>query len=339
MRRQVGRITLTGIVLAGVAGLICVWPTVYIDLLKQGYPWPVHYGWAVGATLVSIVIELYLLILIAVHAVHRISELINIHGHRKSLYEGGPFAITPMLARAAMQLPDPMVHILGIDPFEQISKRNLIILGILYKLRITLTNLIAKFILRNLFGMEIHGISVNYIALPVECFWNALFVLEIVKQARLRLFGFSLSNHIADDLLDEGLLGRLSTEARKGCLRAIGNAVVMARNYHPNMIILLLRFQELLNITEEDRYDDWDLFMQTLDGLDPAERAFLLNLFTMAASFDGRLHRREFGRLTKAYGKQGADFFPRLRKLTEHLRQGRLHAAVSLCDVDYRPPT
>ena len=92
------------------------------------------------------------------------------------------------------------------------------------------------------------GYSINYIALPVECFWNGVVLHRVVTEARLRLFGFALSNHIADNVLHDQVLDQLSTEAKIGCIRAIGNAVVMAQNFHPNMIVLLLRFQHLLHI-------------------------------------------------------------------------------------------
>ena len=200
----------------------------------------IHYSWVAVVTLISIAIEFYVLFIIALRAVHEVSELINIHSHKKDFLQSGPFNVTNILARTALELPDPELNILGIDPFEQISKRNLFILGLLYKLKIVLTNLISKLILRTGFGETIAGISINYIALPVECFWNGMVIHRVVMEARLRLFGFALSNHIADNLLHDHLLDQLSDDAKIGCLRAIGNAVVMAKNYHPNMIVLTL---------------------------------------------------------------------------------------------------
>src|ERR1700685_3093196 len=236
LKHKINRISTKGIILSALTGLILVWPTVYVDVLKQNKPFLIHYGGTAAVTLVSIVIEFYLLFLIALKAVHEVSELINIHSHKKDFLISGPFNITNILARTALELPDPEMQILGIDPFEKISKKNLLILGLLYKLKITLTNLIGKFILNNTVGKTIAGISINYIALPVECFWNAVVIKRVVDEARLRLFGFALSNHIADNVLHDHLINQLSAEAKIGCIRAIGNAVVMAQNYHPNMI-------------------------------------------------------------------------------------------------------
>ena len=335
LKKKINRIAFRGIFLSALTGLVLVWPTVYVDLLKQNEPLLIHYAWTGGVTLVSIAIEFYLLFLIALKAVHEVSELINIHSHKKDFLKNGPFNLTNILARTALELPDPEMQILGIDPFEKISKKNLLILGLLYKLKITLTNLIAKFILNNAVGKTIAGISINYIALPVECFWNAVVLKRVVDEARLRLFGFALSNHIADTVLHDHLLNQLSPEAKIGCIRAIGNAVVMAQNYHPNMIILLLRFQHLLGINEDHKYDDWKLFLKTLKEVNEKERDFLLNLFTIAAAFDGKISRLEANNLKDAYGEYYSLYLPRLLKLTEDMRAGRLNAAAALCKIDF----
>ena len=335
LNQKIKKISAKGIILSVIVGLVCVWPTVYIDLLKQNEPWKIHYTWTIGVTIISIAIEFYLLFIIAIKAVHEVSELINIHAHKKDFLQAGPFNVTNILARAALELPDPEMKILGIDPFEQVSKKNLLILGLLYKVRITLTNFILKFLLRKSFGEIIAGISINYIALPVECFWNGMVIYRVVREARLRLFGFALSNHIADNLLHDHLIEQLSPEAKTGCIRAIGNALVMARNYHPNMIILLLRFQELINVDTDDRYDDWNLFLETLKKVNDKERNFLLDLFTIAISFDGKISHFEKDSIKEAYGTDYNLYRARLSQLIEHIKAGRLHAAAALCKLDF----
>ncbi|MBS1946233.1 MAG: hypothetical protein JST47_00555 [Bacteroidetes bacterium] len=335
LNKRIDRISVRGILLSALTGLVCVWPTVYIDVLEHNEPFLVQYGWVAGATLISVAIEFYLLFIIALHAVHSVSRLINIHAHKNDFLSKGPFNVTNILARAALELPDPEMEILGIDPFERISKRNLFILGLLYKLKIVITNFISKFLLRWSFGEAIAGISVNYIALPVECFWNGVVLHRVVTEARLRLMGFALSNHIADNVLHDGLMEQLSDEAKSGCLRAIGNAVVMAKNYHPNMIVLLLRFQHLLHISQDRQYDNWGLLISCLQKINEKERNFLLDLFTVAVSFDGKISELENEKLKEVYGKDYELYHPRLIQLTKNLRDGKLHAAAELCRLDF----
>ncbi len=335
LRKQVNQITLKGILLASIVSVVCVFPTIWVDVYFSEAGLIKHYAWVAGVTIIAVAIEFYFLFVIALKAVHDLSELINMHGNRSELLDDGLFSVKNILARTALELPDPELKILGIDPFERISKRNLFILGIFYKGKIFLTNLILKTGLKYTFGNTIGGISILYEAIPVEIFWNAVVIKRVVHLARLRLFGFALANEIANTVVHEQLLSQLSDEGKIGCLRAVGNAVVMAQNYHPNMIILLLRFQQLLNINEEHQYDDWELFLGTLNKVNKKERNFLLDVFTIAIAFDGKISHLETDNLRKAYGEDFAVYHPRLLKLTEHLKNGELNAALELCKLDF----
>ncbi len=331
----VRHISLRGIVLSALVGLICVWPTVYVMGFWRQDAWLVRYARVGAINGICILVEFYLLFIIALRAVHEVSDLINIRSHDHDFLQSGPFSITHILSRAALQIQDPEWHILGIDPFKRVSKKNLLLLGLLYKCKIILTNFVAKWILLHTAGPTIGGISINYIALPVECFWNGAVLLRVVKEARLRLFGFALCNELADRILRDQTLHRLSPIARTSCMRAIGNAVVLARNYHPNMIVLALRFQHLLQLHKDHRYDDWGLFLQALREVTPQERLFLLNLFTLAAAFDGRISSVEAQNMKDAYSPDYDHYRPRLIKLTAALHAGRLNEAAALSKLDF----
>jgi len=333
LKKGINKIEIRAVILSAVVGIVCVFPTVWVSVYFAGAGWLRYWSWFAGVTVIAVAIEFYLLFLIALKAVHEVSELINMHATKKDFFKDGAFSIKNILARTALELPDPELKILGIDPFEMISKKNLFILGLLYKAKIIITNAVLKYGLKFSVGDTVFGISVLYEALPVEVFWNGAVVRRVIHEARLRLFGFALANHIADNVLHDKILQHISEEARIGCLRAIGNAVVMAQNYHPNMIILLLRFQELLQINEEHHYDDWNLFLETLKNVNDKERKFLLNLFTIAAAFDGKLSHLEKENLQLAYGADYNLYYPRLVKLTQHLHDGELNAALALCEI------
>ncbi len=321
--------------LSSLIGLVCVFPTVWVDVRFADEGFLVHYGWVAGVTIAATLVEFYVLFLIALKAVYEVSELINMHATESELMDDGLFSVKHILARTAMELSDPELKILGIDPFKRISKKNLFILSLLYKAKIVLTNLVLKYLLRLAFGPTIFGISILYEALLVECFWNSVVIRRVVHEARLRLFGFALANQIAKNVVSDNMLQQLSPVAQKGCLRAIGNAVVMSKNYHPNMIILLIRFQQVLQITEENKYDDWILFLETLRNVSEKERNFLLDLFTVAAAFDGRLSELEEENLKAAYLGDYDIYYPRLMQLTQYLKDGQLNAALALCRLDF----
>ena len=335
LTQRIKKITGKGIIFSSVIGILCVFPTVWVDVYFTNSSLWEHYGWVAAVTIVSVIIELYVLFIIALKAVYEVSELINLHATKNELMEDGPFSVKHILARTALELPDPELKILAIDPFKRVSKKNLFVLGLLYKVKIFITNLILKFGLKYTVGNTLLGIPILYEALPVECFWNIVVIKRVVMEARLRLFGFALANQIAKDVINDKLLQQLSPLAKTGCLRAIGNAVVMAQNYHPNMIILLLRFQEILQITEENKYDDWEMFLETLKKVNAKERYFLLDLLTVSAAFDGRLSDLEDDNLRAAYESDYDQYYPRLVQLSQNLKDGQLNAALALCKLDF----
>jgi len=333
--KRTKRITWKGIILSSIVGIVCVFPTVWVDVYFENKPWYVHYGWVTVVTILSIVIEFYLLFIIALKAVYQVSKIINIHATEDELVENELFSVKNILARAALELPDPELKILGIDPFKRVNKKNLLVLGLLYKAKILLTNLVSKYVLRLISEKTIFGVSILYEALFVEAFWNGVVIVRVIKEVRLRLFGFALANKIALETLNENDLQQLSPLAKVGCLRAIGNAVVMTKNYHPNMIILLFRFQQMLHITKENKYDDWNFFLETLNTVSEKERNFLLDLFTVSAAFDGKLSDLEEENLKTVYGKDYGIYHSRLVKLTACLKEGKLNEALSLCKLDF----
>ncbi|HEY5369609.1 MAG TPA: hypothetical protein VIJ75_11510 [Hanamia sp.] len=335
LTKKVSHITRKGIVYSCIVGIVCIFPTIWINIYLSGSPFLIHYGWVAGVSAVCIGIELYLLFLIALKAVYEVSEIINMRASKSELLQGGVFSVPHILSRTALELPDPELKILGIDPFKRISKKNLLILGLLYKAKIFLTNLVTKNLLLLTVGQTVEGVSISYFALVVECFWNGAVIIRVVHEARLRLFGFALANQIAEEVLHEKMLTQLSPLAKTGCLRAIGNVVVMAQNYHPNMMILLIRFQQLLQLEKEDKYDDWNLFLETLKSVSEKERNFLLDLFTVSAAFDGKVSHLEEENLRSVYGHEYDLYYKRLMQLTDHLKKGKLNAALSLCRLDF----
>jgi hypothetical protein len=336
LTKKVNKITLKGIVLSCIVGIGCVFPTIWVDVHFADKSFLLHYGWVAGVTVISIAIELYLLFIIALKAVYEVSEVVNLHATESEFEKDGLFSVKNILARTALELPDPELKIMGIDPFKRISKKNLLVLGLLYKAKIFVTNVVLKYALIFLVGKVIFGVSILYEAVLVECFWNSLVIRKVIREARLRLFGFALANKIGKNVLEDNILSKLSANARRGCLRAIGNAVVMAQNYHPNMIVLLIRFQQILKLSEPDKYDDWNIFLETLQEVSEKERNFLLDLFTVSAAFDGKLSTLEMGSLKDVYGKDYDMYKPRLLKLTDELTSGRLNAALAECKLDFQ---
>jgi hypothetical protein len=334
---RIRKITWMAAIWSGVVGFISaflsVWATDVFFVNSEAW---ISYSWMALTTGITAVAEIYLLFLIALRTVYKIADLTDITFSTDQ--EGKkqfPFSIEKILSRTALELSDPESKVLGIDAFKMIPKYKLILIGLLYKAKVVLSNVVLRAFLKRIFGRSIMRVSVAYIAAPVTAVWNAIVLYLTAMEARLRIFGYVLSNHVANNLVHEEFLSKLSPEARIGCIRAVANAVVLTQNYHPNMMVLLLRLKDLLNIHEPDNFDDWDLFLETLDKVNEKERCLLLDILTIAAAFDGRISRQERKFLKQAYKEHFDVYYSRLKKLTLLLKQGRLKESFDLCKVDF----
>jgi hypothetical protein len=335
---KVKSISLNGILLSAIIGFASAFLSVYSDVyFEEANPW-VHYGWLIGVTAVATVVEIYLLFLIALKTVYKIADLSNIKFVRdEKTGNEFPFSIEQILARTALELSDPKQDLLGIDAFRRVPNYKMILIGIAYKLKISLSNFILRAIFKRIFGRTVMRVSVSYIAVPITGLCNAWSLNRIAGEARLRIFGYVLSNDISNKIITQQFLSKLSPEAKVGCIRAIANAVVLTRNYHPNMLLLLLRFKDLLGIDQPDEFDDWDKFIKTLETVSEEERFMLLDILTISAAFDGRVSRMEKKYLVEAYKEHYDVYYKRLMKLTSMLKEGRMQEAIALCKIDFIP--
>lgn len=354
LARRVRRVTWAGAAVAFGIGALSAGGSVYTEIVFVDEPWYVKYAWVGAVTALCTAVEFAVLFWVSLRTVYFIGR---ITGHSRSHFALSPtagvslsqgdasgeasgaddfgFEIPNLLARAALEIPDPVRRVLGIDPLAHVSQRRLFLIGLAYKTKIIATNVLAKLFLRRFFGKTLTRVSVLWVSVPITGFWNAFTVWKVARDARLRLFGNLLSFRIVREEFTPEKFAGLSPAAREGCLRAVGNSVVLTQNHHPNMLILFVRLCRLLEVSEERRFDDWQLFLETLRSVDAGERFFLLDLLAVATAFDGKLSALERERLPEAFGEHTDLYFERIRRLRDNLLAGRLHAARTLCRLDF----
>jgi len=336
LKKKTNRIYTKAVLLTLVVSVCTVIPTVWVDLHFQKEGFWTYWTWLVVVTLVCIIIELYFLFLIALKLVHDLQKLLQLNSYTSDLISIPAFTVKNILARTALEIQDPELEVLGIDPFKIVSRRNLLIISLIYKSKIFLSNLLLKYLLLFTVGKFVFGYSILYEAVLVECCWNIVVLRKVLMDARLRLFGLKLSFEITDQFKKFDIKNQLSETAQVGCIRAIGNSVVMTKNYHPNMMFLLIYFQKELQITEPDNFDDWALFIETLEKVNAEERFFLLDLFTVATAFDGTISTTESKYIRDAYGDSYSKYNQRLTKLIYCLKNGYFYKALDECHLDFK---
>jgi len=319
-------------------GSLTTFVTVWIEWhYKSMLPSTEYYTLYLCVLAFMLIIEFAVLFWLGLRTVYSLSCLTGHHQSSMDSLLPVEYATSTMLARAAMELPDPVVHYLGIDPLKHLSKSKLFMVAALYKAKVILSSLLARIVLMDTFGKGGSRTAFSWIAIPITGFWDAFTLYKVAKEARLRLFGHKLAEYLAQQILTDDLMASLSPQAREGAVRAVATMMVLAQNYHPNMLVLLTRISATFDMDNHSDYDDWDRFLKILNTVEAHERYFLLDLLCVASAFDGKLSRLEKYHLPQAYQELTDTYMQRAQQLTAMLIDGRIHAAKALCMLDFYP--
>lgn len=331
-------ITAFAAVIAFAIGALTTFVSIWVEWTYQDTMDTVPYYLLYGSVLiVMLLVEMAVLFWLGLKTVYSLACLSGHNQTAKGSCLPGDDAVPNILARAALEVPDPVIHYLGIDPLKHLSKSKLFMVAFLYKAKVILSGMAVKFVLIRIFGKGETRNAFSWIAIPITGIWDAFTLYKVAREARLRLFGNKLAAHIINEQLTEELVEQLSPKAREGSIRAIATMMVLAQNYHPNMLVLLIRLCDTFKIDDNCEYDNWDDFLTLLDEVSTPERYFILDLLSVSAAFDGHLSQLERHHLPEAFKELTDIYMERSENLKNLLLNGQLHAAKELCTLDFKP--
>ncbi|MEI7996636.1 MAG: hypothetical protein WCH01_17200, partial [Methylococcaceae bacterium] len=318
-----GNITAFAAIIAFAIGALTTFVTVWVELTYHGTMESTAYYLLYGSVLaLMLFVELAVLYWLGLKTVFSLACLT---GHNQILEESClpvDDAVPNILARAALEVPDPIIHYLGIDPLRHLSKSKLFMVAALYKAKVILSSMVVKYLLIRIAGKGEARATFSWVAIPITGLWDAYTLYKVAQEARLRLFGHKLAEHIVTNILTDNMIARLSPIAREGAVRAVATMMVLAQNYHPNVLVLLIKLCNTFEIKENSEYDNWEDFLSILDQVTEPERYFLLDLLSVSAAFDGHLSRLEKHHLPEAFKELTDVYMHRTNQLKDMLVSG-----------------
>ncbi len=331
-------ITVFAAIIAFAIGALTTFVSIWVEWTYQETMETIPYYLLYGCVIVvMLLVEMAVLFWLGLKTVYSLACLTGHNQRSQGCFLPADDAVPNILARAALEVPDPVINYLGIDPLKHLSKSKLFLVAFLYKAKVFLSGLAVKFLLIRIFGKGETRNAFSWIAIPVTGIWDAFTIYKVAKEARLRLFGNKLAAHIINDILTDEMIDKLSPKVREGSIRAVATMMVLAQNYHPNMLVLLIRLTNTFKIDDDYEYDNWEDFVQLLEEVSSSERYFLLDLLSISAAFDGHLSRLEKHHLPEAFKELTDVYMARTEKLKNLLLNGQLHAAKKLCMLDFEP--
>lgn len=247
-----------------------------------------------GVTLAASVLEilyLYWDTLRSMHALAHVAglELPGTSDENSVLVDG--------LARAALELPNPVAGPYGINARRESSKWRLALASVAYKAKVGVTNFLVKMLVRRMLGRvfvrSVVSTYIPFVAVPITAAWNGVVSWLILREGRLRAMGPSAAKEMVTQILSEVPAG-LSPDGRLAAVRAIGSAIVRTQDLHPNLLSLLEEVGHQTSTSPEaNGLDDVSAFLKMLPGLNAVELKAVHRLLAVACIIDGRFARRE----------------------------------------------
>ena len=323
-------VMLTSVIIAVLVGALTTIPAVWFQYFYHDSFDSFYYYLILSiVTVLFLIIEVGVLYWLSMRAVYTLAYLTGFKENDSSI--PSQYDVKNIMVRSALELEDPIIEYLGINPHKYVSKKWLFVRTLLYKAKIVLSTLILRIILQKLalrFGVRM---SFLWLTIPVTAIWDGVVMFRVIKDAKLRLFGYHLSRYIAEEIITDKFLNNYSPDVKEGAIRAISTVVILSKNYHPNSITLLLRLNQHLEINQAKDYDDLEKFLEYLETTTAKEKHLLRTLSAMSAVFDGEINRGERTALKRIFANEEKymNFAKELKKL---LLEGSIHQSAHICE-------
>lgn len=296
-RRGLQRVERGAVFRSALAGALsggsCAAAEVFADAHWSQAP-ALYWSFLGGVTVAASVLEIAFIYWDTLRSVHELARVAGLELFGKDRAQSDE-ALIDSLARAALELPNPVDLGLGVNPHREAKKWQLLAASLAYKAKIGVTNFVLKLLIRRVLGRVLVRGALRYlpfVSLPVTAAWNGVVTFLVLREARIRAIGPSAAGELMDLLFGE--LPVLSPEGRLSAVRAVACAIVRTQDLHPNLVRLLTavgeRAGQAIGAAE---LDDVGLFLEGLPGLSPAEQQLSLRVLAVACVLDGRLSPRE----------------------------------------------
>ncbi len=247
-----------------------------------------------GVTLVASVLEIAFLYWDTLRSVHELARVAGLELFGKDRSKSDT-ALGESLARAALELPNPIRGPHGINAQREASKWRLVFASLAYKAKVGVTNFLVKMLVRRMLGRVFVRSVVNtvipFVAVPITALWNGLVSWRVLHEARVRAMGPSAAEELVDRVFAEA--PPLSHAGKLAAVRAVAGAIVRTQDLHPNLVALLDLVAKKVGDLGRAELDDVGELLASLGTLAPEERTVALRLLAIACIVDGRITSRE----------------------------------------------
>jgi len=277
-----------------------IWPEwfpdtqVWVPLMEEYYAVPLVF---LFYSLILVLIEIALLTLYNISAIKNISKACSYPNPKDKHYESD----VNSLVAVGLERKQKGQSTLGINPFEGLSKFQVLTYTALNLMKAALTNFLFKLIVRRLLGRYALRIFVDLAGVPVYAFWNSWAANRVMNETRVRVMAAPVTKDLAAEIFE---VQKDNQEFKNELYFILDYIAIVKRTFHYNHYLLSISMLEKFSISidPEHKYDPE--FINRIKNGSKLTQSGFSKLLLFGMLIDGKLSKKEEFLIFKMH-KQG----------------------------------
>lgn len=239
-------------------------------------------------------IEIYALMAINIRAVFRIAEICGFPDRNDPDYDKH----LESLMRVGLERDDKSSATYGLNPLQGASRWTILIFLIISRLKATISNYIAKIILKRILGRYALRAIIDMVGIPVFAFWNAYASWVVIHETKVRIMAPNLIRQLCRNLHQRYRDNPAFSEYIYDTLQYIA---MSKRRYHHNHFLLAKNILFTFTIPVKEAHSVGDDYFQRIKNANPEIQEGIIQLLLLGFIIDGNLSAKEKAALVKLH--------------------------------------
>ncbi len=268
--------------------------SLYSPFTENTYSIPVI-GILYGVVLVYI--EIYALMALNIRAVFKIAEVCGFPDKNDPDYDKH----IESLMRVGLERDDKSSATYGLNPLQGASRWTLLLFLIISRLKATISNYIAKILLRRILGRYALRVVIDMVGIPVFAFWNAYASWVVIHETKVRIMAPNLIRQLCSTLYARY---QYAPEFNEYIYDTLQYIAMSKRRYHHNHFLLAKNILHSFAIPVKEAHAVGEDYFQKIKNANPEIQEGVIQLLLLGFIIDGNLSAKERILLTRLH-KEG----------------------------------
>ncbi len=243
---------------------------------------------------ILVYIEIYALMAINIRAVFKIAEVCGFPDRNDPDYDKH----IESLMRVGLERDDKSSATYGLNPLQGASRWTLLIFLIISRLKATISNYVAKILLRRILGRYALRAVIDMVGVPVFAFWNAYASWIVIHETKVRIMAPNLIRQLCRNLHERY---QHTPEFNEYIYDTLQYIAMSKRRYHHNHFLLAKNILNSFSIPVKEAHACGEDYFQKLKAANPEIKEGVIQLLILGFIIDGNLSSKEYVTLKRLH--------------------------------------